>query len=89
MDEQKRNRIAAAITVNVILLIVILVSVVIYTLVEVAVKSKYKRELEAEIANYKRLIEENEDYLELLQSDEHLLYLALINGYVFQPETTD
>lgn len=61
----------------------------IYTLVEVSVKAREKRELQAEIARYEQLIKDGEKTLEDLQSDEHLLYLALKYGYVFQPGTAN
>ena len=58
MNEQKKNRVAAALTVNAIILIFILAAVAIYTLVEVSVKAREKRELQAEIARYEQLIKE-------------------------------
>lgn len=89
VNEQKKNRVAAALTVNAIILIFILAAVAIYTLVEVSVKAREKRELQAEIARYEQLIKDGEKTLEDLQSDEHLLYLALKYGYVFQSGTAN
>lgn len=86
MDEQKKNRIAAAVTVNVILLIFFLAVVAVYTLAETVTKMKYAKELKEEIKRYQQLTENEEDYLEKLQSEEHLLYLALKNGYVYKSE---
>ena len=86
MDEQKKNRLAAAVTVNVILLIVILAAVLIYTLAQVAVKAKYANELKKEIARYEQLIADGEKTLQDMQSDEHLLWLALLNHYVFESD---
>lgn len=84
MNEQKRNRVAAALTVNAIILIVILAAAVIYTMTKIVTMAKYEKELQAEIARYERLIAEGEKTLEDMQSDEHLLYLALKAGYTFQ-----
>ena len=89
MNEQKKNRVAAALTVNAITLVVILAAVLIYTMSAIVIKTKEKRELQAEIARYKQLIKDGEKTLEDLQSDEHLLYLALKYGYVFQPGTAN
>ncbi len=86
MDEQKKNRIAAAVTVNVILLIFFLAVAAVYTLAEAVTKMKYAKELKEEIKRYEQLTENEEDYLEKLQSEEHLLYLALKNGYVYKSE---
>lgn len=86
MDEQKKNRIVAAVTVNVILLIFFLAVVAVYTLAETVTKMKYAKELKEEIKRYQQLTENEEDYLEKLQSEEHLLYLALKNGYVYKSE---
>lgn len=89
MNEQKRNRIAAAVTVNVIILIFILAAVAIYTLVEVSIKAKYKKELQAEIARYEQLIAEGEKTLEDMQKDEYLLSLALKAGWTFQSDSAN
>ncbi len=83
MSEQKRNRIAAAITVNVILLIVVLVAVLIYQMVYLAAVSSKEKQIEAEIAYYQQLINEGKLDLETLQSDEYLMELALKYGFYF------
>lgn len=83
MKDQKRERIAAAVTVNVILLIVILAAVVIYQLITLSVMSKKRDALEAEIARYEQLIRQGNDDLEFLQSEQNLLELALQYGYKF------
>ena len=89
MDGQKKNRIVAALTVNAVILLVILVAALIYTMSAIVIKAKYVKELQAEIARYKQLIDEGEKTLEDMQSDQHLLYLALKAGYVFQSDITD
>ncbi len=83
MDEQKKNRIAAAVTVNVIILIVILAAVIIYQLVEIVVINARKQEIITEIEKYEKLIEQGENDLEYLQSEQYLLDLALKLGYYF------
>ena len=49
MNESKRNKMVAAITVNVIILIAVLVSVVIYQLVDIYVLTSRRDKLKAEI----------------------------------------
>lgn len=83
MNEQKRNRIAAAITVNVILLIAVLVVVIVYQLVVLGVITAKKKALLSEIDEYKALIERGGEDLEVLQSEQYLLDLALKYGYYF------
>lgn len=83
MNEQKRNRIAAAVTVNVILLVAILAVVVVYQLVYLSVISNRRAKLKAEIAEYEQLIEESQKDLDYLQSEQYLLILALQSGYTF------
>lgn len=83
MNEQKRNRIAAAVTVNVILLIAVLAAVVVYQLVYLSVISNRRGKLQAEIKEYERLIEEGQNDLDYLQSEQYLLILALQSGYIF------
>ena len=68
MSELKKNRIAAAVTVNVIILIVILAVAAVYTMAQVVIKAKQEKALRAEIARYKQLIAEGEKTLEDLQS---------------------
>ncbi len=84
MDEQKRNRLAAAITVNAIILFVILLTVIISQLV-VMVQLKNKRnDIKRQAEEYARKIEEKEDNLEYLQSEQGLRDLAFGYGYYFK-----
>lgn len=83
MSNLKRERIAAAVTVNVILLIIILAAVIVYQLITLSVLSKKRDNLQAEIARYEQLIKQGEDDLEFLQSEQNLLELALQYGYKF------
>lgn len=84
MDEQKRNRLMAALTVNVILLIAILVAVVIYQIVGIALASARDRQLRAELEEYKQLVEQRKDDLEYLESEQYLLELALKQGWTYE-----
>ncbi len=83
MENQKKNRIAAAITVNVILLIVILAAVIIYQLVEIVAVNNRRNQLKKEIEEYERLIEQSKNDLDYLQSEQYLLDLAFKLGYDF------
>lgn len=60
MTSQKRDRLIAAVTVNVVLLLVILVAVMVYQLVTIFVLDKKKTDLEQEITQ----IEENTENME-------------------------
>lgn len=83
MDEQKKNRLAAAITVNVILLIVILAAVIVYQIVEIAMVNAKRNQIVAEINEYEQKIEQSEDALDYLKSEQYLLDLAFQLGYRF------
>ena len=52
MEEQRRIRMAAAITVNVILLMVILTAVIIYQLIAIGVGNGRKKQWQKEISEY-------------------------------------
>lgn len=83
MSEEKRNRITAAVTVNVILLIFILVAVLIYQFVVIVQKNNMRNQYIGDIKSYEQKIEQTEDDLEYLQSYEGLLDYAMQQGYDF------
>ena len=86
MDVQKKNRIAAALTVNVILLIVILAAVIIYQLVEIVGGLGAVKKIEEEKAYYEQLLEnaqKDKDFLQSEQYEQYLLDLACKLGYYF------
>ena len=83
MDEQRKNRLAAAITVNVIILMIILVSVLVYQLVEIVGASKKRDALKAEIEKTQQMIDDKEKDLEYLKSEQYLLDLLFQQGYYF------
>lgn len=81
MSEEKRNRLAAAITVNVILLIAILAIVVICQMAAISHKKAEQARLVAEIEQYEKAKEAGEDELEYLKSEEYLYDLLIKRGY--------
>ncbi len=83
MNESKRNKMVAAITVNVIILIAVLVSVVIYQLVDIYVLTSRRDKLKAEISDIKQKIATTQDTLEYYKSESYLLDKAFELGYVF------
>ena len=84
MNEQRRNRMAAAITVNVILLLVILVAVIIYQLVTIPLGANKVKRLNAELDYWQQKIEQSESDLEYLQSEQGIIDTLLELGYVFE-----
>lgn len=85
MNEEKRNRIAAAITVNAILLIVILVAVLIYQLVTIPTLVKRREQLYREKEELERKLDEADEGLEYLESEVAERDKAFEIGY-FVPE---
>ena len=83
MEEQRRIRMAAAITVNVILLIAILTAVLIYQLIIIGIGSVQKKALEKEIDEYTQKVEQEEKNLEYLKSEQFLLDYLFQHGYHF------
>jgi predicted PurR-regulated permease PerM len=83
VNEEKRNRIIAAITINAVLLIVIIFAVIIYQIVEISVLSAKRKALLEEYAATMQELEESEDWLEQfnLKQDEVMYILAIRNGY--------
>ena len=67
MDEEKRNKIIAAITVNAILLVFILLAVVISQIVTIAVLRRRKAAL---ISQYNTLVRELEDVEDVIEKNE-------------------
>ena len=73
MNQQKRNRLVAAGTVSVVLLLVVLVAIMVYQLVVIVQLSNRRQELIDEIEKYST---EKDNYEELLDyySDYDALY---------------
>ena len=75
---------AAAITVNVILLIAVLTAVIIYQLIAIGIGNGQKKALEKEIGEYEQKVAQEEKNLEYLKSEQFLLDYALeYLGYSF------
>ena len=83
MTEEKRNRIIAAVTINVILLIVILAAVLIYQMVVLSVLRARREQIITETEQLVRLTEEGESELEKLQSQWYLQQKLIEFGYSY------
>ncbi len=92
MQTEKRNRMLAAVTVNVILLIVILAAVLIYQLAVIVDAARQRDQIQTEIAQLEEEIKNKQGELDFYQSLElleeeqyrdYLLSLAVQNGYRF------
>ena len=76
MEEEKRKKIVAAITVNAILLLFIIVGVLIYQIIEIGVLTSRKKALNEELAAVRRKYEYAQDILDRLETDDE--YLRII-----------
>ena len=81
MTEEKRNRLIAAITVNVILLIAILAVVSIYQIVEMVTLNNLKKDMQSKIAYYTTEIKKDKDTLDYYKSEDGLLDKAYEYGF--------
>ena len=83
MTEEKRNRIIAAVTVNIILLIAILAAVIIYQIIQIKIVSRNREDIISRIEYFQEETEKNENTLDYYKSYEGLLELAYKYGFVF------
>lgn len=83
MEQQKRLRLAAALTVNAIILLAILVAVIIYQLVTIVSSKKQMDAIESEIQKYEQMTKDGEKDLNYLKSEQFLLDYAFQLGYYF------
>lgn len=83
MTDEKRNRIIAAVTVNVILLIAILVAVVIYQIVQIKIVDRNRKDIIKQIEYLREQTNMNEETLDYYKSEEGLVDLAYKYGWVF------
>ena len=81
MAEEKRNRIIAAITVNIILLIAVFAIICIYQMVEIATINKLKKDMQNQIDYYNAQIKIDEDTLNYYKSEDGLLDKAYEWGF--------
>lgn len=83
MEREKKYRLAAALTVNAILLIAILAAVIIYQLVTIVSAKKQMDGIQSEIERLEKATEDGERDLEYLKSEQFLLDKAFQLGYYF------
>ena len=83
MTDEKRNRIVAAVTVNVILLIVILAAVVVYQIIQITVVKRNKQDIVDRIKYLQEETKKEEDSLDFWQSKTGLEDLAYRYGFVY------
>ncbi len=88
MQEQKRNRIAAAFTVSVILLVAVFVVMLVYQMIFMAGQANREKELQREVENYQQKLDESKNDLEYLKSEDFLFDVALELGFRF-PDVKD
>lgn len=86
MTQEKRNRIVAAVTVNAVLLLVILMSVLIYQLTTIVALANRKKDIQNQIQEYERQIEDSEDKLDEYRTEEWLKNKAYEYGFIFPGE---
>ena len=82
MAEEKRNRILAAVIINLIVLLAILAAVAIYQLVDISVLKSRRAKLASEVNEYVRLTEKAEVSYEYYQSYDYLMDKAYEFGFV-------
>ena len=83
MTDEKRNRIIAAVTVNVILLIAILAAVVIYQIIQIKIVSRNKNDIVHRIEELQQLTEKEQNSLDYWQSQSGLEDLAYEYGFAY------
>ena len=76
MNDEKRNRIIAAVTVNGILFIAILVAVIIYQIVQITIVRRNKEDIISRIEQLQEKTEKEQNSLDYWQSREGLEDLA-------------
>ena len=84
MTEEKRNRLIAAATVNLILLIAILAVVCIYQIVQLVTLNNMKGEIQDQIKYYQTETDKNEKTIDYYKSEEGLIDLAHKYGFSFE-----
>lgn len=84
MDTRKRNRLVAAGTVAIVLLLVVLVAIMIYQLVVIVQLKERRDQLKEEIDDINQQIEESEDLLDYYENLDNLFDLAIEQGIIGQ-----
>ena len=80
MTSQKRDRLVAAVTVNVVLLLVILVAVMVYQLVTIFVLKDDETNYQEEISQITEIRENMEYDIKYYQTDQGLMDLIMKYG---------
>ena len=83
MTDERRNRIVAAVTVNVILLIAILAAVVVYQIIQITVVKRNRDSIITRIEQLEKATQGERDSLDYWQSDAGLEDLAYEFGFVY------
>ena len=83
MTDEKRNRIVAAVTVNVIILIFVLAAVLVYQLVQISRVSHNKKDIINQIEQLEQATDNMETNLGYWQSRAGLEDLAYQYGFVY------
>ena len=83
MADEKRNRIVAAVTVNLIILVAILAAVIVYQLVQITIVSRNKNAIINEIKRLEQQTESEQKNLDYWQSQSGLEDLAYQYGFVY------
>ena len=83
MSENKVIRIIIASTVGAVLLLVILLSIMVYQMIAIDAKQKDLLALNAKISEYKALIKEGEDTIEVRSTKQWIEREARKLGYIF------
>ncbi|MBR2869912.1 MAG: hypothetical protein IKB98_00825 [Clostridia bacterium] len=86
VNESKYKRIIVASTVGAVLLVVILLFVMIYQLIAIGVNKRINDEYNSAIAEYKRLIEDGENTLQIRRTESWIAMRAKELGYNFEEE---
>ena len=84
MNEEKRNRLIAAIVVNAVILVFIIVSVIIYQIVQICVLSARKKELMEQYSALAAELEEDNSFLSRLETDEEFREIIIELGKLEQ-----
>ena len=82
MDIRKRNRLVAAGTVAIVLLLVVLDAIMIYQLVVIVQLKERRDQLKEEIDDINQQIEESEDLLDYYENLDNLFDLAIEQGII-------
>ncbi|MDE7075704.1 MAG: hypothetical protein K2O62_00085 [Clostridia bacterium] len=76
MGEEKRNKVIAAVVVNAVLLVFIIVAVLIAQIVQISVLKRRKAELLDEYYSLVQQLEESQDMLDRLETDQKYLEIV-------------